>query len=46
MTSREQLLEYAEEWKKLNPQSADPIFMIYMMDFAHNWVTYNVPWLG
>ena len=46
MTSREQLLAYAEEWKRHNPQSEDPIFMIYMMDFSHNWVTYNVPWLG
>ena len=46
MTTREQLLTYVEEWKKANPKSEDPIFLIYALDNPDGHVTYQVPWLG
>ena len=46
MTSREQLLKYAEEWKKYNPKSKAPLFRIYALEHPYSKVTYHVPWLG
>ena len=46
MTSREQLLAYAEDWKKHNPKSKDPMFVIFTIEHPYSKVTYNVPWLG
>ena len=46
MTTREDLLRLAEEWKKANPKSKKPRYIVYTFDYPYSKVTYYVPWLG
>lgn len=46
MTTREDLLKLAEEWKKANSKSKKPLYIIYTLDYPYSQVTYYVPWLG
>lgn len=46
MTTREDLLKIAEEWKRHNPDSKKPIYIIYTLEYPYSKATYYVPWLG
>lgn len=46
MTTREDLLRLAEEWKRYNPKSGKPRYYVFTLDYPYSKVTYYVPWLG
>ena len=46
MTEREDLLKFAEEWKKANPNSQKIQYVVYTLEYPDCQATYNVPWLG
>ncbi len=46
MTKREDLLKFAEEWKKANPKSQKIQYVVYALEYPYSKATYYVPWLG
>ena len=43
MTTREDLLAFVEEWKRLNPECHSPYYTVYLMEKNNEQITYNYP---
>lgn len=43
MTTREDLLAFVEEWKRLNPECYSPYYKVYLMEKNNEQITYNYP---
>ena len=43
MTTREDLLAFVEEWKRLNPECHSPYYKVYLMEKNNEQITYNYP---
>lgn len=43
MATREEMLAFAEDWKRLNPECFTPYYTVYLIEKRNEKILYNFP---